>query len=40
MINKFIYGLGRLYVKAPFPLYVSVLLTFGLFALIFYWLFF
>ncbi len=39
-MGKFIYWLGRLYVKAPFPMYVSVLLTLGVFSYIVYWLFF
>ncbi len=39
-MSKLFYWLGHLYVKAPFPIYVSVLLTFGVFVLLLYWLFF
>lgn len=39
-MDKLIYWLGRMYVKAPFPLYVSVLLTIGFVVLVLYWLFF
>ena len=39
-MNNFLFWLGRLYLKAPFPMYVSVLLTLGVFLLVVYWLFF
>lgn len=35
-MGDFFYKLGRLYVKAPFPIYVSVLLTLGVVAFIVY----
>ena len=40
MMSKLLYWLGRLYVRAPWPMYVSVLLTLGVVVLLLYWLFF
>lgn len=39
MANLF-YRLGQLYVRAPFPLYVSVLLTLGVLGMLIYWVLF
>jgi hypothetical protein len=39
-MGKIFYWLGRLYVKAPFPIYVSVLLTLGVVLLVLYWIIF
>jgi hypothetical protein len=39
-MQKILYWLGRLYVKSPFPMYVSVLLTIAVVVLLLYWLFF
>jgi hypothetical protein len=39
-MSKLTYLLGRAYVKAPFPLWVSVLLTGAVVLWLIYWLFF